>query len=164
MVARQIAESVVRFAPEPVVSWCHGLNQEARYSSSVGGGGTAAVGVGKAIGNVVLRRKLKRARLGTAVRMPHYPVLAASATKLFLFAGPIVKAAPFAILRRDEVELANRRGPMWRRLDLIVRDQDGDRSYTIMFFSLFGNKRLRAMLAELGNGSQGWARQPPEFP
>ena len=103
----------------------------------------------------MLRRNLKRARLATAVRMPRYPLLAASASKLFLFEGPIVKAAPFAILRRDQVEVASGGGPMWRRLDLIVRGQDGDRSYTIMFFSLFGNKRLRSMLAELANGGTG---------
>jgi hypothetical protein len=152
MPGRNIEETVVRFAPEPVLSWCCGLSQEARYSSSVGGGGGAALG--KAIGNAVLRRNLKRARLGTAVRMPRYPLLAASATQLFLFAGPIVKAAPFAILRRDHVEVARSGGPMWRRLDLIVSEEDGARSYTIMFFSLFGNKRLRAMLAELGNGGE----------
>jgi hypothetical protein len=153
MPARNIEESVVRFAPEPVLNWCSGLSQEARYSSSVGGGGGAAVG--KAIGNAVLRRNLKRARLGTAVRMPRYPLLAASASKLFLFAGPIVKAAPFATLRRDQVEVAKSRGPMWSRLDLIVRDEDGGRSYTIMFFSLFGNKRLGSMLAELANAGTG---------
>jgi len=152
MPARNIEESVVRFAPEPVLSWCGGLSQEARYSSSVGGGSAAA---GKAIGNAVLRRNLKRAWLATAVRMPRYPVVAASASKLFLFEGPVVKAAPFAILRRDHVEVAKRGGPMWRRLGLIVRDEDGARSYTIMFFSLFGNKRLRSMLAELANGGTG---------
>jgi hypothetical protein len=154
MPARNIEESVVKFAPEPVLSWCSGLSQEARYSSSVGGGGSAPAG--KAIGKAVLRRNLNRARLGTAVRMPRYPLLAASASKLFLFEGPIVKAGPFAILRRDQVEVAESGGPMWRRLDLIVRGEDGDRSYTIMFFSLFGNKRLRSMLAELVNGGN-WA-------
>jgi hypothetical protein len=152
MPARNIEESVVKFAPEPVLSWCSGLSQEARYSSSVGSGSSAAAG--KAIGNAMLRRNLNRARLGTAVRMPRYPLLAASASKLFLFEGPIVKAGPFAILPRDQVEVAKSGGPMWRRLDLIVRGDDSDRSYTIMFFSLFGNKRLRSMLAELVNGGQ----------
>ena len=153
MPARSIGESVVRFAPEAVLTWCSGLSQEARYSSSVGGGGSAAAG--KAIGNAVLRRNLKRARLAAAVRMPRYPLLAASASKLFLFEGPIVKSGPFAILRRDQVEVTKSGGPMWRRLDLIVRGEDGEQSYTIMFFALFGNKRLRSMLAELGNGGTG---------
>ena len=38
---------------------------------------------------------------------------------------------------------------MWRRLDLIARADGDQRSYTIMFFALFGNKRLRGLLTEL---------------
>ncbi len=40
-------------------------------------------------------------------------------------------------------------GPIWRRLDLIVPAGAGDRCCTIMFFALFGNSRLRAVVTEL---------------
>jgi hypothetical protein len=84
--------------------------------------------------------------------MPRYPVVAASAERIFLFDGPIMKAGPFATLPRDEVR--HNGGPMWRRLDLIVPAENGNGSYTIMFFALFGNKRLRATLAELTKGAR----------
>lgn len=130
--------------------WCNGLSQEARYSSSTGAGGGEAIG--KAIGGAVLRGTLKNARLHTAVLMPRYPVVAASAERIYLFDGPVASTGPFAILQRDQVEVRHGGGPMWRRLDLIVPATNGDRSYTIMFFALFGNRRLRAMMTELAAG------------
>jgi hypothetical protein len=156
MPAKYIAVAVAEFAPEPILRWCNGLSQEARYTSSVGGGGSAAAG--KAIGNAILRRQLTSARLGTAVRMPRYPVIAVGATRIYIFDGPIAKAGPIATLSRDQVEVIQRRGPMWRRLDLIVPADGGSRSYTIMFFALFGNKRLRGLLTELANPAPPRAR------
>ena len=147
MPAKHIEASVAAFSPEPVLCWCNGLSQEARYSPSTGAGGGEAIG--KAIGGAVLRGKLKNARLHTAVLMPRYPVVAVSAERIYLFDGPVARTGPFATLQRDHVEIRHGGGPMWRRLDLIVPATDGDRSYTIMFFALFGNRRLRAMMTEL---------------
>jgi hypothetical protein len=152
MPARNIAASVAEFAPDPILCWCNGLSQEARYSSSTGSGG--GYPAGKVIGEGVLRARHKRARLGTAVPMPRYPLVAASAERIFLFAGPIARDRPFATLPRDQVEVRHRAGPMWRRLDLIIPSEDGNRSYTIMFFALFGNRRLRATVAELTRDGQ----------
>jgi hypothetical protein len=151
MPAKHIEASVAAFSPEPVLCWCNGLSQEARYSSSTGAGGGEAIG--KAIGGAVLRGKLKSARPDAAVPMPRYPVIAVSAKRIYLFDGPVARTGPFATLQRDQVDVRRGGGPMWRRLDLIASAADGDRSYTIMFFALFGNRRLRAMVAELaGHG------------
>jgi hypothetical protein len=147
MPVKNIEASLNAFSPELVLCWCNGLSQEARYSSSTGAGGGEAIG--KSIGDAVLRRKLKNARPRTAVRMPRYPVVAVSAERIFLFEGPVPRAGPFATLQRDQVDVSHSGGPMWRRLDLVVPGADGDRSYTIMFFALFGNRRLRAVVTEL---------------
>ncbi len=156
MPAKHIAASIAEFAPEPVLCWCNGLSQEARYTSSVGGGGGAAAG--KAIGNAILRRQLTSARLVTAVGMPRYPVVAVGASQIYIFDGPIAKAGPIAALPRDQVEVVHRRGPMWRRLDLIVPADDGRLGYTVMFFALFGNRRLRTVLTELTDQAPPRAR------
>lgn len=156
MAAKYVAASIAEFAPEPVVRWCNGLSQEARYTSSAGGGGGAAAG--KAIGGAILRRQLTSARLVTAVRMPRYPVVAVGASKIYVFDGPVAKTGPIAALSRDQVEVVHRRGPMWSRLDLIVPADDGRRTYTVMFFVLFGNRRLRALLTELTDQAPPRAR------
>jgi hypothetical protein len=155
MSAKYIAAAIAEFAPEPILRWGNGLSQEARYTSSVGGGGAAA---GKAIGNAILRRKLTNARLATAVRMPRYPVVAVGATSIYIFDGPIAKAGPMATLSRDQVEVIQHRGPMWCRLDLTAPANGGSRSYTVMFFALFGNRRLRALLTELKDQAPPRAR------
>ncbi len=155
MPARKIAISLAEFAPEPILRWCNGLSQEARYSSSAAGGGAAA---GKAIGNAILHRQLTNARLGTAVRMPRHPVVALGATRIFIFDGPIATACPMAALSRDQVQVVRSGGPMWRRLDLIVDADGGRRSYTVMFFALFGNGRLRGLLTGLSDPAPPHAR------
>jgi len=148
MSARHVDEAVRRFSPEPVICWCNGISEEARHSSSVGGGGGGEA-IGKAVGNAVLGAKLRRGRLSGAVPMPRYPVVAVSADHVFIFDGPLAKAGPIVSLRRDQVDVASGGGPVWRRLDLVQPTANGDRSYTVMFFSLFGNRRLRAVRAEL---------------
>ena len=154
MPARKIAVAIAEYAPEPILRWCNGLSLEARYTSSAGGGAAA----GKAIGNALLRRQLTRARLGTAVRMPRYPLVAVGATRIYIFDGPIATAGPVAALPRDQVEVVHGGGPMWRRLDLIVAADGGRRSYTVMFFALFGNGRLRGLLTELADPAPPRAR------
>ena len=154
MPARKIALSLAEFAPEPILGWCSGLSQEARYTSSAAGGGAA----GKAVGRAILRRQLASARLGTAVRMPRYPVVAVGATRIYIFDGPIATAGPLAALPRDQVEVIHGGGPVWRRLDLIVSADGGRRSYTVMFFALFGNGRLRGLLTELADPAPPRAR------
>lgn len=156
MPASRIDSSVRAFAPEPVLCWCNGQSLESRYSSSVAGGGAAATG--RAIGNAMLRRKAGRARLINAVRMPRFPVVAAGASQILIFDGPIAKQGPFAALRRDQAEVIHGGGLMWRRLDLIVPADEGSRSYTMMVFGLGGGrKRLRRLVGELAGAGTGTA-------
>lgn len=153
MPSSRIDASVREFSPEPILCWCNGQSLESRYSSSVGGGGGAAVAAGKLIGNAALRRKLGKARLVEAVRMPRFPVIAAGATQIFIFEGPIVKRGPLATLARDQVEIMAGGGPMWRRLDIIAPVNGASRAYTIMRFGPFGGtKQLRALVSELTSG------------
>lgn len=70
--------------------------------------------------------------------------------------GPVATAGPVAALPRDQVEVVHGGGPMWRRLDLIVCADGGRR--TVMFFALFGNGRLRGLLAELSGPAPPRAR------
>lgn len=84
------------------------------------------------------------------MRMPRYPVVAAGVTQIFIFDGPIPKRGPFATLQRDQVEVVQGGGPVWRRLDIIARANGTSRAYTVMRFGLFGGaKRLRTLADEL---------------
>jgi hypothetical protein len=153
MPSSRIDASVREFSPESILCWCNGQSLESRYSSSVGGGGVPAVAIGKLIGNLILRKKLDKARLVEAVRMPRFPVIAAGATQIFIFSGPIVKRGPLATLQRDQAEIVHRGGPMWKRIDIIVPANGTSRSYTMMRFAAFGGaKQLRMLANELTGG------------
>jgi hypothetical protein len=88
--------------------------------------------------------------------MPRFPLVAISASKIFLFDGPLATRPPFAILPRDAVRVIYGGNAMWRRLDLIT-DGDaggggeaaGQRCYTIMVSVLGSRKRLEQLVAEL---------------
>jgi hypothetical protein len=82
--------------------------------------------------------------------MPRFPVVALGASQIFLFDGPIAKKAPFATLRRDQVQVVHGGSAMWRRLDLVVDEGEQARSYTMMVFGLGGGrKRLQRLVGEL---------------
>ncbi len=92
MPARNIESAVREFSPEPVLCWCNGQSLESRYSSpAVGGGAAGEVGAG--IGRAILRRRLDKARPASAEPMPRFPVVAVSASQIFLFDGPVAKRA-----------------------------------------------------------------------
>jgi hypothetical protein len=86
MPASRIDEAVRRFSPEPVLCWCNGQSLESRYSSSVT---SAEAPGGRAAGAGVLRYQLGRARLEDAAPMPRFPVITVSATRIYLFSGPV---------------------------------------------------------------------------
>jgi hypothetical protein len=81
--------------------------------------------------------------------MPRYPVVAVSASQIFLFDGPVAKNGPFATLQRSQVQVVHSGSP-WHRLDLIADTSKGPRTYTVMVFGLGGGvKRLRKIVEEL---------------
>src|SRR5712692_11578553 len=121
MPASRIADAVQRFSPEPVLCWCNGQSLESRYSSSTTGAGGLA---GRAVGGAVLRHQLGKARLEGAVQMPRFPVVAVTASRIYLFGGPVPDKEAFAVLPRDQVQVVHGGNAMWRRLDILA-EHDG---------------------------------------
>jgi hypothetical protein len=150
MPVSRIEAALKEFAPEPVLCWCNGQSLESRYSSSVGGGADV---IAKLAGVGILRFELGKARLPGAVRMPRFPLVAVGASHIFLFAGPLATAPPFATFRRGEVRVVFGGSPMWRRLDLVADGNTAEtpqRSYTIMASGLSGaGRRMDRLVAEL---------------
>jgi hypothetical protein len=138
-----------------VLCWCNGQSLESRYAQARGAGaGAGAAGMaGAAIAGKISQRKLRKARLPDAELMPLHPVVAVSASHVMLFEAREVTAGPFAMLRRDQVQVARRGSPMWRRLDLTVKDDAGTRSYTVMVSFAKSQKRLRMVVDELGRAT-----------
>jgi hypothetical protein len=147
MPASRIDEAVRRLSPEPLLCWCNGQSLESRYSSSVTPAGASA---GRATGAAVLHHQLGRARLEDAVPMPRFPVIALSATRIYLFSGPVPDQEAFAVLPRAQVRVIHGGNAMWRRLDLLTADDGVPRSYTMMVSGLGGGrKRLERLIGEL---------------
>ena len=150
MPASRIDEAVRRLSPEPLLCWCNGQSLESRYSSSVSPAGSAG---GQAAGAAVLRYQLRRARREDAAPMPRFPVIAVSATRIYLFSGPLPSQEAFAVLPRDQVRVIHGGNPMWRRLDILTADDGVPRSYTMMVSGLSGGrKRLQRLIGELESG------------
>jgi hypothetical protein len=150
MPADRIDEAVRRFSPEPLLSWCNGQSLESRYSSSITSAGAFG---GKAAGTAVLRHQLGKARLEGAVPMPRFPVIAVSASRIYLFSGPVPSEEAFAVLPRDQVQVVHGGNAMWRRLDILDTHDGVPRSYTMMVSGLGGGrKRLERLLDELQSG------------
>jgi hypothetical protein len=155
-VSSKSTESAVhQFSPEPVLCWCNGQSLESRYSQArgAGAGAGAAGAIGAAIAGKISQRQLRKARLPDAELMPTHPVVAVSASHVMLFDARAVTAGPLAMLRRDQVQVACRGNPMWRRLDLTVKDGAGTRSYTVMVSFAKSRKRLRLVVDELGRAA-----------
>jgi hypothetical protein len=154
MSAQKIEAAVRQFSPEPVQFWCKGQSLESRYSARASGGGLAGA-AGAGIGQAIMRRRMAKVRAANAELMPRSPVVALSASRIFLFAGQVPKEGPFAALQRDQVRVVHT-GHLWHRLDLVATTSNGPRVYTVMVFSPGrGPKRLRQILAELSsNGGQ----------
>jgi hypothetical protein len=151
MPASRIEEAVRRLSPEPLLCWCNGQSLESRYSSSVTSAGSLG---GGAAGAAVLRHQLGNARLEGAVPMPRFPVAALSASRIYLFDGPVPEKDAFAVLRRDQVQVVHGGNAMWRRLDLLVIQAGMPRSYTMMVSGLGGGrKRLERLIGELTGAS-----------
>jgi hypothetical protein len=151
MPASKIESALTEFSPEPVLCWCNGQSLESRYSSSAGPGGGAAAG--KLIGRGILRHQLAKAKPAPAEPMPRFPLIAVSASRIFLFDGPIAKAGPFATLQRDQVQVIHSGSP-WHRLDLIASSGGEPRSYPVMVFGLGGGpRRLRQLIEELSQAA-----------
>jgi len=147
MPASRIDEAVRRFSPEPVLCWCNGQSLESRYSSSVTSAGASG---GRAAGAGVLRYQLGRARLEDAAPMPRFPVIAVSATRIYLFSGPVPGQETFAVLPREQVRVIHGGNAMWRRLDIFAADGGAPRSYTMMVSGLGGGrKRLERLVGVL---------------
>lgn len=147
MPASRIDEAVRQLSPEPVVCWCNGQSLESRYSSSTASAGASA---GRAAGAAVLRHQLGRARLGNAVPMPRFPVVAVSASRIYLFSGPVPDKEAFAVLPRDQAQVIHGGSAMWRRLDILTTRDGVPRSYTMMVSGLGGGrKRLQELISEL---------------
>ena len=150
MPADRIDEAVQRFSPDPVLCWCSGQSLESRYSSSTTSAG--ALG-GRAVGAAVLRHQLGRARLEDAVPTPRFPVVAVSASQIYLFSGPAPGKEAFAVLPRDQVQVVHGGNAMWRRLDILHTHNGVPRSYTMMVSGLGGGrKRLERLIDELQSG------------
>ena len=146
MPADRIDAAVRRLSPEPLVCWCNGQSLESRYSQSA----TSAGAPGGAVGAGVLRHQLGRARRVDAVPMPRFPVVAVSARRIYLFSGPVPDTQAFAVLPRDQVQVASSGNAMWRRLDILAADEGRPRSYTMMVSGLGGGrKRLQRLIDEL---------------
>jgi hypothetical protein len=150
MPASRIDQAVRRLSPEPLLCWCNGQSLESRYSSSVTPAGAAG---GRAAGAAVLRYQLGRARLKDAAPMPRFPVIAVSATRIYLFSGPVPGQEAFAVLPREQVRVIHGGNAIWRRLDLLAADDGVPRSYTMMVSGLGGGrKRLEQLIGELQSG------------
>jgi hypothetical protein len=147
MPADNIERSLVERIPEPVLAWCNGQSMESRYSPSVRGPvGVPAAQVG-ATG--VLRHQFSKARREDAVPMPRFPVIAATAERIYVFDGPLASAEPLAVLDRSACQILVSGKAMWHRLD-VVYDGPPPRSYTTFFNLLVGSRRrLNALLAVL---------------
>ena len=151
MPADRIDEAVRRFSPEPLLCWCNGQSLESRYSSSVTSAGSFG---GRTAGAAVLHRQLGKARLEGAVPMPRFPVVAVSASRIYLFGGPVPDKEALAVLVREEVQAVHGGNAMWQRLDLLDTRSGVPRSYTMMVSSLGGGrKRLERLIEELQQGS-----------
>jgi hypothetical protein len=85
--------------------------------------------------------------------MPRFPVIAVSATRIYLFSGPAPSQEAFAVLPREEVRVIHGGNAMWRRLDILTVDDGVPRSYTMMVSGLGGGrKRLERLIGELQSG------------
>lgn len=150
MPADRIDEAVRRLSPEHVLCWCNGQSLESRYLSSTTFGGAPG---GRVAGAAVLRHQLGKARLDSAVPMPRFPVVAVSASQIYLFGGPVPDREAFAVLPRDQVQVVHGGSAMWRRLDIIAAQEGVSRSYTMMVSGLGGGrKRLERLIDELRPG------------
>ncbi len=82
--------------------------------------------------------------------MPRFPVVAVSARRIYLFSGPVPDTQAFAVLPRDQVQVASSGNAIWRRLDILAADEGRPRSYTMMVSGLGGGrKRLQRLIDEL---------------
>jgi hypothetical protein len=133
--------AVLERVPEPVLAWWWGQSLESRYSPSVYSGGAGYAGAA-AIG----RRQQKKARREDAVSMPRWPVIAATAERIYIFSGPTPEADAIAVLSRASCRSSVSGKGMWRRLD-IVSEGAPPRSYTVMFNVLFGSRRRISQLS-----------------
>jgi len=156
MPSTRIDAAIRQYSPEQIQCWFYGQSLESRYSSASG------AGLGKLIGQAILRRRLSQARRADSVRMPRFPVVAAGATHIFIFDGPVPTRGPFATLQRDQVEIFHGGGLVWRRLDIVARAHGTAREYTVMRLGLFGGaKQLRTLVDELaGSAGQPLSRLP----
>jgi hypothetical protein len=147
MPADRIDQAVRRLSPEPVVCWCNGQSLESRYSSSTTSAGAFG---GRAAGAAVLHHQLGKARLDNAVPMPRFPVVAVSASRIYLFSGPVPDKEAFAVLPRDQAQVIHGGNAMWRRLDILITHDGMPRCYTMMVSGLGGGrKRLQGLIGEL---------------
>jgi hypothetical protein len=109
------------------------------------------------MGSAILKRRLAKVRSANAVTLPLNLIVAVSASRIFLFPGPVPPEQPVATLERDQVELTHS-GTMWHRLDLVSTASQGPRVYTVMAFGPGrGPRRFREIIGELGRSS---ARPP----
>ena len=147
MPADRIDQALRRLSPEPLVCWCNGQSLESRYSPSTAPAGEPG---GQAAGAAVLRHQLGKARREDAVPMPRFPVVAASASRIYLFSGPVPDTEAFAVLPRNQVQVVHGGNAMWRRLDILATHDGAPRSYTMMVSGLGGGrKRLQQLIDEL---------------
>jgi hypothetical protein len=152
---KSLESTIYQFSPEPVLCWCNGQSLESRYSQvrGAGAGAGAAGAIGAGIARTISQRQLGKARLPDAELLPAHPVVAVSASHVMLFDARAATAGPFATFRRDQVRVACRGNPMWRRLDLTVTGDGGTRSYTVMVSFAKSQKRLRMVVDELGRAT-----------
>ena len=82
--------------------------------------------------------------------MPRFPVVAVSASRIYLFSGPVPDKEAFAVLLRDRAQVVHGGSAMWRRLDILATQDGVSRSYTMMVSGLAGGrKRLQQLIGEL---------------
>ncbi|HEV2377990.1 MAG TPA: hypothetical protein VGS19_38240 [Streptosporangiaceae bacterium] len=82
--------------------------------------------------------------------MPRFPVVAVSASRIYLFSGPVPDKEAFAVLPRDQAQVIHGGSAMWRRLDILTTRDGVPRSYTMMVSGLGGGrKRLQELISEL---------------
>jgi hypothetical protein len=85
--------------------------------------------------------------------MPRFPLIAVSASRIYLFSGPVPSKEAFAVLPRDQVQVVHGGNAMWRRLDILATHDGVPRSYTMVVSGLGGGrKRLQRLLDELQPG------------
>ena len=144
-------------APEPILCWSYGKSLEARYSARAAPAGGVAGAVGSSMGSAILQRQLAKVRSAHAVPLPLNMVVAVSASRVFVFPGPVPHEGPVVTLERDQLEVVHT-GRMWHRLDLVSPTSQGPRVYTVMAFGPGrGPRRFREIIGELGRSS---ARPP----